>query len=93
MGGKGEVADGDSSHEENVALGESKHVFLHFGRGGLALLPLRLLKAQNLIDWGHYAAEDVVFGDDIGECSICVDDDKLMHVFIVPNDLVHSVCH
>lgn len=93
VGGQGQVADGDAAHEEDISLGEREHVLLHFGGSGLALLVLGLLEAEDFVDWRHDVAEDVVFGDDVREGGVAVDDDELVHVLIVPNDLVHPVGH
>lgn len=93
VGSEGQVADGDAAHEEDVPLGKSEHVLLHLGGSGFALLLLGLLEAEDFVDWRHDAAEDVVFGDDVGKCGVAVDDDELVHVLIVPDDLVHSVGH
>ena len=93
MRGKRQVADCNSSDKEDISLGERQHILLDLGRSGLSFLAFGFLQAEDFIDRGHDMAKDVILGDDVGEGSRAIQDDKLMQVLIIPDNLIDPVCY
>lgn len=91
MGGQRQVADCDSSDKEDISLGESQHILFDLGRGRLSFLVFGLFEAENLVDRSDDMSKDVIFGDDVRECSCAIQNHKLMKILIVPYNLINPI--
>ena len=72
---------------------QSQHIFFNPRAGRLPIFIFNFINAQNLIDWRHYISKNVVFGNHIRISQSAIDNDKLIRIFVVPDDPIDPVSH
>ena len=70
---------------------EGKDIFFYLGCCGLSVLGLDLFNSKYFIDWDYYVSKDIVFGNDIRESSISIDDSKLIRILVIPKHFIYPV--
>ena len=86
-------ADSNASHKEDEPMRQSQHIFFNPGAGRLPILIFNFINTQNLIDRRHYISKNVVFGNHVRISQSAIDNDKLIGIFVVPDDPIDPVSH
>ena len=92
MGGQRYEANCDTSHEEDIPLRESQHIFFDSCCSGLTILIFNIFNSQDLINWHDDIPKNIIFRYDIRVSLSSIDDDKLIGILVVPDDPIDSIC-
>ena len=93
MGSQNGHVNSSAAQMEDMSLGQAYDIIINLRDSRLALFISNMLKRQDLIHRHDYIAKNVILGNDITVGVISTDNDKLMRVFIVPENLVDSFIH
>lgn len=88
--GQDSHVDGSSAQMEDMSLRQANDIVINFGQSRLALFICYMFECQNFVHGHNHITKNVILGNDITVGVVSADNDKLMGVFIVPENFVHS---
>lgn len=91
MRGQRYKADCNACHEEDRPLRQCKYIFFNSSSSRLSFLIFYLLNAKYFFDRCHNMSKNIIFRNDIRISLRSIDNNKLIMIFIIPNDPINSI--